>query len=62
MNRYIVVDGSVSAHCCFQASVLDTHEPDEFIHKNGRVVCECFEVDDANRIARALEHLHEEGV
>lgn len=59
MNRFKVVDGSVSAHCCFEASVLDTHEPGEMIHKNGRVVCECLDTDDANRIARALEHLYE---
>lgn len=58
-KRYVVVDGSESGHCCFDASVLDTHNPDTHIHKNGTIVCECFERDDADRIAAALEVAHE---
>jgi hypothetical protein len=45
--RYMVVSGSVSAHCCFMASVVERSDPET-------AVCECFEVSDAERIAAAL--------
>ena len=28
MKRYKVIDGSESAHCCFEATVVDTHNLD----------------------------------
>ena len=48
MDRYTVIDGSYSAHCCFEASVIDSE------HKSGGAVCECIEKEKALKIARAL--------
>lgn len=52
-KRYKVVIGSQTAHCCFDATVVDTSEPTGF---GGQFnpVCECFEVKDAERICAAL--------
>ena len=61
-TRYVVVDGSTSAHCCFVATVVDTDRPemiggeqweDEGVPQY-EAVCECFEPEDAERIAAAL--------
>ena len=49
-NRYAVVAESVSAHCCFEATVIDTKE-------NYNYTCECFEQEDAIKIANALNIL-----
>jgi hypothetical protein len=49
--RYIVINESVSAHCCFEATVVDTQTPGP---DRGRTVCECFSRADAERVARAL--------
>lgn len=60
--RYIVVDGSDTGHCCFDATVLDTTKPQ--LSGDGRVlpgryeqVCECFEREAADMIADALNRL-----
>lgn len=52
-QRYQVVEGSQSAHCCFEATVVDTTKPTGY---NGQFeqVCECFEVSDARTICDAL--------
>lgn len=57
-DRYIVFEKSQSGHCCFQATVVDMLRP-EYNDSSGKLlwynsVCECFEIDDANRIAAAL--------
>lgn len=54
--RYKVIDESVSAHCCFEATVVDTETLDPVWHaKNSKkTVCECFSRADAQRVARAL--------
>ena len=51
--RYQVEDYSVSGHCCFEASVIDMDkkDPDRTL---GAIVCECFEKEDAERIAFLL--------
>ena len=59
MSRFIVVEGSQSAHCCFDATVVDTTKQrvvGEFKHYLGQFesVCECFNQDDADMIAAAL--------
>jgi hypothetical protein len=46
MARYKVVDGSVSQHCCFEATVVDT--------SNNESLCECFDKADAHKIAIAM--------
>lgn len=46
-ERYKVVEGSESAHCCFEATVVDTQFCNE-------LVCECFDMESAQKIADAL--------
>lgn len=53
---------SKSAHCCFEATVMDTKFPEIidgkiYEDKNGKhykTVCECFELSDAVMIAEFL--------
>lgn len=52
--RYKVINESVSAHCCFDATVVDTQTPCPAYSDYGRSVCECFSRADAQRVARAL--------
>jgi hypothetical protein len=51
--RYSVVYKSVSAHCCFEATVVDRSKS-ERTEFNDFVVCECFDGDNADKIAAAL--------
>lgn len=56
-ERYQVVDGSQSAHCCFAATVVDTHKPiiiGDDVTDEYDPVCECMERGDADKIAAAL--------
>lgn len=53
-DRYQVVDGSVSGHCCFEATVVDTHTPHQVYRDLHALVCECFDREDAEKIASAL--------
>lgn len=46
MARYKVVDWSVSQHCCFEATVVDT--------VTDETICECFDKSDAYKIAIAM--------
>jgi hypothetical protein len=60
--RYIVMEKSISAHCCFVASVLDTTRPNESGYrddygKHYYCVAECFELEDARNVANALNLL-----
>ncbi len=52
--RYKVINESVSAHCCFEATVVDTQTPCTTYAERMRTVCECFTHADALRVARAL--------
>jgi hypothetical protein len=52
-ERYKVVDGSQSGHCCFDATVVDTTKPTGY-RDHCEPMCECFERADAERIAAAL--------
>jgi hypothetical protein len=52
IKRYKVVPGSVSTHCCFEASVIDTERRDEYGVEHP--MCECFHPADAIIIAEAL--------
>jgi hypothetical protein len=62
MDRYKVVEGSQSAHCCFEFTVVDTTKPDlmgdgtQYLD-HFSIVCECFEREDADRIVSALNAL-----
>ena len=48
--RYVVHEGSDSGHCCFDASVIDTE-------RDNVCVCECFGLEEAHRIADALNSM-----
>ena len=54
-ERYIIIDSSFSAHCCFGYSIIDT--------KAGKVhygdywkksMCETFDIEEAEIICKAL--------
>lgn len=45
-ERYIAEQGSVLGHCCIEATVVDT--------SNSGVICECLDIDTAQRIAVVL--------
>jgi len=57
-GRFEVREGSESGHCCFEATVVDTATPHPVYGTLNppqfNWVCECFEVEDARRIAAAL--------
>lgn len=57
-KRYLVVKGSQSGHCCFEATVVDTTKPVMLggKHYNNKFepICECFSYSDARRIETAL--------
>lgn len=61
--RYKVFNGSKSAHCCFEATVMDTTKPEiiggeHYAGSDGQLhyetVCECFNLEDAQLICDAL--------
>ena len=52
MDRYKVIAGSHTAHCCFEASVIDS--------TNDKIaMCECIDEEDAKRICAALNAAEE---
>lgn len=62
MSRYQVVYESVSGHCCFEASVVDTSDVGgrNTVNKHGALICECFEPWDAELIAERLNAQEEQ--
>jgi hypothetical protein len=65
--RYKIVNGSVSGHCCFDYSIIDTR-PDQLEKENqikdielwgGVMRCECFYYHDAECICEAM-NMYEE--
>lgn len=57
--RYKVIEGSESAHCCFDATVVDTHKAHSAFREQFEWVCECFEMADAEKICAALNAAEE---
>lgn len=57
-KKYIVTEKSLSAHCCFKFTVVDTSagKSGEFWNKS---VCETFDKESADLIAEALNKLEE---
>lgn len=53
-ERYKVVEGSESAHCCFKATVVDTQATNPLFLDEPDWVCECFDMESAQKIADAL--------
>lgn len=60
--RYKVINESISAHCCFVATVVDTQEPCPAPLPR-QTVCKCFSSGATEKVARALnaeeENMHE---
>lgn len=59
MERYKVVIGSQSCHCCFNFTIVDTTKPLEKYEGFDDLpefdsVCECFDMEQANLICRSL--------
>ena len=59
MNRFKVIEGSATAHCCFRFSAADTDKPEKdgdgsVIPNEFEIVCECFKKDYAEMIVSAL--------
>lgn len=63
MERYQVYPDSVSAHCCFEATVVDTLKPQmiggtHYKDSRGELqyegVCECINAEDARLVCKAL--------
>lgn len=56
--RYKIVEGSQSAHCCFEYTIVDTTRPfmvaDKQYKGQFEPVCECLWEDDAKLICNAL--------
>lgn len=67
-QRFQVKEGSQSAHCCFEATVVDTAIPrivgGKQCVRDGEpqweAVCECFDLEDAKDIAHALNLAEDE--
>lgn len=58
--RFIIVAESVSSHCCFEYSVIDTKEGKETYGDYWKkTMCETFDKDEAVMICYALnQHCH----
>jgi hypothetical protein len=63
MERFAIFEGSQSAHCCFDFTVVDTTKPDiiggeHYMDRDGRLhyesVCECFDREAAELVCNAL--------
>jgi hypothetical protein len=48
------IEGSQTAHCCFEATVVDTTQPNTAYPERFREICECFSLEEAQFIADAL--------
>ena len=55
--RYAVINKSVSLHCCFVCSIVDTKRLD--ILGEPTNMCECFEEEDALQICKALNEVED---
>lgn len=59
MSRYVVINESQTAHCCFVATVVDITKRAFDGSEQFEPVCECFEEEYAIRIASALNKAEE---
>lgn len=69
-KRYKIIQGSESAHCCFEFTVVDTTKPfmiggkyyyskdhEGNLYLVYEAICECFKEEDAQLIVDALNKL-----
>lgn len=58
MKRYVVVEGSQSCHCCFEATVVDMSKPvmcgGRHYENQYEAVCECFDKESAELVCKYL--------
>lgn len=54
--RYEVREGSQTAHCCFEFTVVDTTRPRSY-RGHCHVMCECFDREEADTICSALNKM-----
>lgn len=61
-QRYKAIKDSQTAHCCFEATVVDTNKPRSLYPGDEKFtdICECFDMEDAERIAAALNKMEGE--
>lgn len=60
--RYAIYNGSITAHCCFKFTVVDTTKPEiidgkHYSDEGGphyEAVCECFTRESAELVCAAL--------
>jgi hypothetical protein len=53
--RFIIVDESLSAHCCFDYTIVDTHfGKEDYGDYWKKTMCECFDKEEAENICQAL--------
>jgi hypothetical protein len=57
-ERYRVIEGSQSGHCCFDYTVVDTTKKHQYFKDQFVQVCEAFDKESADLIAKALNHLN----
>lgn len=62
-QRYKIVEGSQSGHCCFNYTIVDTTRPfmirGQQYNNEYEIVCECHEEADAKLICDALNENEE---
>lgn len=60
-ERYKIVEGSESAHCCFDVTIVDTSRPESLTKEVSTPyyynMAECFYKEDAVLIVNALNYL-----
>lgn len=58
IDRYKIVEGSESGHCCFDFTVVDTEQPympdDSYYDGRFKQVCEAFYMEEALLICKSL--------
>ena len=55
-ERYKVIEGSESGHCCFEATIVDTSKPHPVYAGKHEWVCECLSTTVAHHIASVLNN------
>jgi len=66
-GRYVIYKGSSTGHCCFEATVMDSTKPtiidgerrEDSGGKRYWPVCECLDMEDALRVAEALNAMED---
>lgn len=57
-TRYVIIEDSLSGHCCFEFSIVDTKgKTKDNIWDDA--ICETFDLDDAIKICSALNNQNE---